>query len=56
VTDAEDLPTAIELVYLAIEENWSAAHEDVFAIASAWALRNLVYEKTTEGKANASSE
>jgi hypothetical protein len=56
ITDSEDLPTAIELVYLAIDENWQAAHEDVFAIASAWALRDLVYKKSTEGKADASRE
>jgi hypothetical protein len=42
VTDGEDIPAAVELVYLAIDENWRAAHGDVYAIASAWALRTLL--------------
>ena len=42
MTEAEDLPTAIELVYLGTLENWAAARGDVDAIASAWALRKYL--------------
>ena len=41
-TDGDDIPTAIELVYLAIPENWDAAGGDVDAIASCWALRRFI--------------
>ncbi|HSS09089.1 MAG TPA: hypothetical protein VLL25_04335 [Acidimicrobiales bacterium] len=42
MTDGDDLPTAIELVYLAIDDNWTLAEGDVDAIGSAWALRHLI--------------
>ena len=38
-TDGDDIPSAIELVYLAVPDNWGAAGGDVDAIASCWALR-----------------
>lgn len=38
-TNGDDIPSAIELVYLAIPENWQAARGDVDAIAAGWALR-----------------
>jgi hypothetical protein len=38
-TDGDDIPTVIELVFLANDDNWRAAGGDPDAIASRWALR-----------------
>jgi hypothetical protein len=42
MTNGQDLPSDVELVFLASLENWAAAHGDVDALASAWALRKLI--------------
>ena len=41
-TDGEDIPTAIELVFLANDDNWVAAHGDADTIAARWALRRFL--------------
>lgn len=38
--DGDDIPNAIELIFLANPDNWAAAHGDPNAIAARWALRH----------------
>jgi hypothetical protein len=46
ITEGEDVPSVIELVFLANDQNWLAAHGDPYAIASAWAIRDFVRQAT----------
>jgi hypothetical protein len=40
--DGDDIPSAIELVFLANDDNWTAAHGEADAIASRWLLRRQI--------------
>jgi len=42
-TDGADIPTAIELAFLATLDNWQAAGGDPDALASMWALRRELH-------------